>query len=219
MFDVIIVMAGSGQRTNLGYNKAFYKINDKPVFLYSIEKFRKFNNCNQIILVVNPQEIQEVKKYVSNVTIVSGGATRLESVYNGTKEVKSEYVLIHDAARPNILISDIKKVLDTLKTYDACALAVKPSNTIKEIKDEMIVRTLNRDSLVEVQTPQAFKSELYLEAINKAINDDKVIYDDLQIMEKYGNKVAKLVYGSYSNIKITNPIDLKIIEIMMKEGL
>lgn len=219
MFDAIIVMAGSGQRANLKYNKAFYEIFGKPVFMYSVEKFRSIRQCANIILVVNEKEIEDVKKYIKDEIIVIGGKTRLESVYNGTQKVLSDFVLVHDAARPNVKIEDIIKVYETLKDYDASALGVKPSNTIKEISGSLFKKTLNRDELVEVQTPQGFKSKIYINAIKKAINDDAIIYDDIQILEKYENISAKLVLGSYSNIKITNPIDFHIIELLMREGL
>ena len=104
-FDVILLIAGSGERCGLGYNKVLYKINGQPLFLYSLKKFLEFDECNKVILVLQEDEKDEIfqyieKEYLEKVDFVYGGNIRQQSVLNGLEKVKEKYVLVHDGARP-----------------------------------------------------------------------------------------------------------------------
>ncbi|MFA7366994.1 MAG: IspD/TarI family cytidylyltransferase [Bacilli bacterium] len=219
MFDVIILMAGTGQRAKLEYNKVFYQLMGKEVYQYSVDVFMSHEKCRNIILVVNENDLDRLESFGTNVIITKGGRTRMESVYCGLKHVQSEYVFIHDAARPNINSFLIDKLYQDVFAYDAAALAVKSTNAIKTVQDFRIEKTLNRSNLIEMQTPQAIKTSIYKEALQKAIDDGVNAYDDMEVVLLYTTVKPVYTNSSYSNIKITNEIDFKIMEVIMKEKI
>ena len=108
MFDCLLLMAGSGTRTTLNYNKIEYKINGKPLYQYSLEKFLSLKECNKVILVVKEDEYNKYKDLANErIDVVIGGDTRFNSVLNGARKATQDIVLIHDAARPNIKVENI----------------------------------------------------------------------------------------------------------------
>lgn len=220
MFDVIIVMAGRGSRTSLAYNKVFYPLFDIPIYEYSLNTFLSIPECHKVILVVNQDEVKEVIKHQSDkVLITIGGPTRQDSVFNGMELVESEYVLIHDGARPNVKVEDILKVYMEAKLHQASVLATPVVNTIKNCQDGFCLQTLERKNLFSMQTPQGVKKEIFKKALKQAKLDNFVGTDDVELLEKYSRIPAKIVIGKDSNLKITNDLDLKIMEMLMKEGL
>ena len=212
MFDCILLMAGSGVRTNLNYNKIKYQINNKPLYEYSLEKFLSIDECNKVILVVKNDEFDEYKHLVNNkISLVIGGDTRFNSVLNGIKTSDSKTVLIHDAARPNVNIEDIKKVYEASKKYDSVSLGVKVKDCIR--KDGDNTQTLERNKLWQVQTPQALNKELLIKGLESNKFDN--YYDDCEVLEKNFNINCQMVEGSYTNIKATTIEDLEYLEFLM----
>lgn len=214
---VIIVAAGSSSR--MGKNKQFMEIAGIPVIARTLLNFERCGCISNIILVTRREDIPSLQliaeKYgISKLSdIVEGGDTRQESVLKGfdrlAKEVKS--VLIHDGARPLTDESVIKAVVKGLEKYPAVTCAVKPKDTIKEITpDGLVVKTLKRESLVAVQTPQGVYKNEYLDAVKKA-GDVSVFTDDMSVMEAAGYEVLT-VEGDYKNIKITTPEDIAAAE-------
>lgn len=203
MYGVIILAAGIGSRMNLGYNKMLLKIDEKPIYMHTLDKFKDFN---EIVLVVN--EADNINP-IDGVKIVIGGKSRGESVYNGLKYINSEYVLIHDGARPYIDLKTIKEFKNELSNYDALAVATKVKDTIKEYKNG-IIKTLNRDDLIAMQTPQGGKTELFKKCYELEKKDGFTSTDDIQVIEKYSNAKIGIVYGNYSNIKITTIEDVRL---------
>lgn len=219
MYDAIILLAGKGERAKLDYNKAFYILGDKPIYQYSLDLFLSDPRCNNVILVINQLDKDKFGILPDNVITTYGGKTRMESVYCGLSHVTSDYVLIHDAARPNINMDLINNLLIDVYTYNATALAVKVVDAIKEVNLNHIKKTLKRDELIQMQTPQAVKSSIYKEALKKAIDDGVSVYDDMEVVELYTDITPVYTNGSYSNIKVTNKIDFKIMEVIMREKL
>lgn len=215
MFDCILLMAGTGKRSKLSFNKIKYKINDKPLFQYSLDVFLNVAECDKIILVVNEQEYDEYKSLKSDrVDVVVGGERRCDSVYQGILKSSKDYVLIHDAARPNIKEKDVLDVYNSLLLHKASCLGVKVKDTIKEVKDGFAQNTLDRNNLMQIATPQGVDRLLLLEGLkNKEIN----YYDDVSVLEiNYGIK-PKIIDGGYNNIKVTTPEDIKYIEYLLKD--
>lgn len=211
-YSVVVVAAGKGTRMGLDYNKLFVEIEpEKTILDKTLDIFLKDGKCRQIIVVTNDDDIQILKERYKSIDIdyVIGGQTRQASVYNGLKSVKESYVLIHDGARPFLSQMDLDKLVDTLHNEVAAILGVKAIQTIKLMKDGYIVDTIERNNVVEAQTPQAFKSDLILECHQKAIVDRYQATDDSQLFEKYAQQKVKFVEGSYENIKITTHNDLK----------
>jgi 2-C-methyl-D-erythritol 4-phosphate cytidylyltransferase len=174
--------------------------------------------------------------------IAPGGRERQDSVYNGLKLIddKNCMVFIHDGVRPlieKLLIEEVIKELLTaplkshsallfqkggrgdfkgFKGFDGVALGVPLKDTIKEAENGIIKKTLRRDSLWAIQTPQVFHYRNILEAYEKAMKEGFYSTDDAALMERYGGKI-KVVMGSYRNIKITTPEDLAIAELFLSK--
>ena len=218
----IIVAAGNSTRMQ-GINKQFLSIGDIPVIVRSLLAFENSKNISRIILVTRNEDIYALQllaeEYsISKLTdIVAGGDCRQESVLNGFSRLSENdsAVLIHDGARPFVTDKIIKDVSEALTLYPAVTCGIKLKDTVKEISAEgKVIKTLERDSLIAVQTPQGVWTEQYRKALSD--NDLSAFTDDTSIMEKAGYEV-KCVEGSYRNIKITTPEDIIIAQNLLKE--
>ena len=212
---VIIVAAGSSTRMQ-GENKQFIELNGVPVIVKSLLAFENCPLIKNIILVTREEDIFALQllaeKYSINKLsdIVCGGKTRPESVLNGFARVdkSAREVLIHDGARPLVTDKIISSVAEGLKKHTAVTCAVKVKDTIKEVDAAgKVIKTLVRDSLVAVQTPQGVRKEEYIKAV-ESLGDVTGFTDDMSIMEAVGYDIYT-VEGSYKNIKITTPEDVK----------
>ncbi len=219
MFDAVILMAGQGLRSGLNINKVFYKINDIPLYHYSLNAFLNAKDCRNIILVVRPEDIklldhQENKR----IKIVYGGLKRQDSVYNGVLSCEEQIILVHDSARPNININLINDIYEATKKYQAAFLGAAVVDTIRECHAGFYQKTLQRDDLWAVQTPQGFYQETYLSCSKKAQDESFYATDDIELIHKYSGIKAKLVESSANNLKVTNYNDFLIVEQLMKES-
>lgn len=219
---VIVVAAGASSRMK-GTNKQLINLGGIPVIIRTLRAFENCDDISNIILVVRDEDLFEIQmlthKYmITKISdIVCGGASRQESVLKGFARLKSneKYVLIHDGARPFIDSKVINSVVLALNNFSAVTCAVKVKDTVKQIdKDGKVIKTLDRDSLVSVQTPQGVNVEEYLEAVQK-VNVSEFT-DDTSIMEAAGYDVA-VVEGSYKNIKITTKEDIALAEGFLSE--
>lgn len=211
MFDCILLMAGSGSRSGLEYNKIKYEINNKPLYSYSLEKFLNLKQCNQVIMVVKEEEYNDfIHLQNERIKVVIGGDTRFNSVLHGIRVSNLETVLIHDAARPNITEKDILMLYEKSKDYDAVCLGVKVKDCIRSIKE--MSNTLERNDLWQVQTPQAINRELLLRGLESDKFDN--YYDDCEVLEKNFNIKCFMVEGSYQNIKVTTKEDIEYLEFL-----
>jgi 2-C-methyl-D-erythritol 4-phosphate cytidylyltransferase len=153
------------------------------------------------------------------VRVVGGGAERQDSVYRGLQVVNGEtagIVLVHDAARPFIQPDEIRAVIERAENKGAAIMASPAVDTIKQVKQSTIRRTLNRQFIYLAQTPQAFHYTIIKEAYDRAFAEGFRATDDAQLVERIGQKVS-VVEGTQVNIKITRPFDLKIAEVIHKE--
>lgn len=214
---VIIVAAGSSSRMN-GINKQMLLLGGIPVLARTLLTFERNEKISRIIVVSKKESVLEIQnmaeKYmISKVSdIVEGGASRQESVLNGLKRLSKneEKVLIHDGARPLVSQKIIENVVQALEEYIAVTCAVKVKDTIKLVDENgKALKTLNRENLVAVQTPQGARVTEYLKAIEQT--DISKYTDDTSILEAAGYAVYT-VEGSYKNIKITTAEDIAIAE-------
>ena len=207
-YSCVIVAAGKGSRMNLGYNKAYYMLDDKCILEHTIKAFKDDHDCKEIIVVC---DIDDFKAHIKDddVILVSGGATRSDSVYNGLQKVSYEYVMIHDGARPYVSSKILDDTKQCLSKHNACLAMVDCKDTIKKVVDNKVVKTYVRSTLKNAQTPQSFKTSLIIEAYQKAIADNFIATDDASIYEVYGNDDVYVIEGSYDNIKITTIEDIK----------
>jgi 2-C-methyl-D-erythritol 4-phosphate cytidylyltransferase len=214
MFSAVIVAAGSAKRTGLGFNKIFYKIKDKFLIEYSVDKFVNDPDFAEIILVVTKEDLKELRTIFSSSKIkyVIGGSTRQKSVFNGLSLVKEDFVLIHDSARPNISSEDINKIKDALKENDAAILFTPVKDSIIKYKTGVLERYLERTEIGLVQTPQGFKSALIKKAHSMAIKSKMVYTDDASLFSQELNQLVQLVEGNELNFKATTKHDLLLLE-------
>ncbi len=212
-YSVVIPCAGMGKRMDLGYNKLLYKMDgQKTVIEKTVGIFTADESCVQIILVISPQDQKEFIDLFGSTEKVEwclGGKERQDSVYQGLLRVKSDYVMIHDGARPYLTKDCIDRLLAALERYEACLLMVPAKDTIKIVDEDGFVReTPNRASLMHAQTPQAFKTEIIKEAYHLAKKQQILGTDDASLVELLTDVKVKMVEGDYGNIKITTPEDL-----------
>ena len=207
-YQAILLGAGSGTRANLGYNKVFYKVDNEPILLRGAKNFILDNRCTRLVVACKKEELEFVKKLfkgVSKAVFVIGGETRNESVKNALKFIDSEYVLIHDGARPNYSIKLLDRVLDGLNNHDAIIPALKVTDTIKKVDNGVIEDTVDRELLYFVQTPQGFKTSLIKKAHDLA--HDNMYTDDAMLIEKLTDAKTYIVQGEKTNIKYTDKED------------
>ncbi|MEW6170716.1 MAG: 2-C-methyl-D-erythritol 4-phosphate cytidylyltransferase [Candidatus Omnitrophota bacterium] len=220
--EAILLAAGRGKRLKNKISKPLIKILSKSILVYSLELFTKEPIIKKIIIVCNSKDISLVKKITKNFKkikkITLGGKERRDSVRNALSEVDkdTDLVLIHDTARPCLKKSDLKKIIKAGIKFQAAVLGVPVKSTIKlKDKNSFVKKTLPRDFIYEIQTPQIFKKGIILEAFKKFKNSN--FTDDASFVENIGKKV-KIVTGSYSNIKITTPEDLILAEGIFKKS-
>lgn len=218
----VIVSAGIGKRFGSS-DKVFAEIFDKPLLIWAVQAFEDINLIDEIWIVTRKELFQRARENLEKFNIkkvkkiIEGGGQRQDSVYNALKELyeNTDIVLIHDAARPMVSKTLIKKILNAMNSEIDGVIPVVPLNdTIKWIKKENIVGgTLNRDILRAVQTPQAFWFKKLLQAYKKAYEEDFYGTDDASLIERYGGKVLT-IDGEEKNIKITTKQDLQKLSVL-----
>jgi len=222
--SAVIVAAGLSQRCK-GEDKLFSLLDNKPLLAFTIEAFEKSDFISEIIIVTRENKLEKISKlckqngYDKVAQILIGGETRTQSVINGVFAVskKAKLIAIHDGARPCIETSLIDSTINAAAKFAAAAPAVKVSPTIKRIEGGVIVETVDRENLYEIQTPQIFREELIKAALTNVTKKSISVTDDCQAVEILGASVH-IIEGSHSNIKVTNPIDLCFAETILKRG-
>lgn len=218
----IILAAGNSSRYGKNINKNFEQINDKYILEFSLIAFNENKYIDEIIVILKDSERKIVEKillrhkYKKEIKLINGGSTRNESVYNGIKETESDIILIHDGARAAIKDEYINKCIEAMEEYKGATIAVRSKDTIK-VADEnnIVINTPKRNNTWQVQTPQCFNRKILLEEILK-YNFSSDITDECSLLEDAGYEV-KLICGDYSNIKLTDSDDLKILNVILQK--
>lgn len=206
----IITAGGTSSRFG-NKNKLLEKIHNKEVIRCTVEAFEK-SDVDEIIICANKSIISTLNEMFSH-KIIEGGPTRQASVYNGLKAINCDYVLIHDGARPVISPGLINRTIDIVKEKGAVSVMTKTIDTIKEVENGKIIKTIDRSKLYNTQTPQAFKYELIMNAHKKFAGQNYT--DDAGMLEDFGIDVY-VVDGSYNNIKITMQSDIELAKNFLK---
>ncbi len=208
-YDVLLLAGGKGTRLNLGYNKVLYRMdNGLTVLENAMQPFLKDSDLGKLIVVASKEDQIQIKLQ-PKMEFVENGKERFNSVFNGLSKVESPYVMIHDGARPYITAEDIANLKVTLASEDACMLAKASKDTIKEVVDGYIVRTIDRKLIYLAQTPQCFASNLIKEAYLAASKSEANFTDDASVLEWYdSSRKIKVVDSVNSNNKITFRDDL-----------
>ena len=223
----IVLAAGQGKRMHSKVQKQFLEIQGYPVLYYSLRCFQESSLIQDIILVTGEESISYCKEeivqkygFTKVSAVIPGGKERYDSVYAGLCECRDcEYVLIHDGARPFVTEEILKRGLQKVKETGACVIGMPSKDTVKLSDEEGYVKeTPNRKCVWTIQTPQIFLYSLIREAHDSIRQKDmsKITDDAMVVEQETGAKVA-LAEGSYQNIKITTPEDMKTAEAFLED--
>jgi 2-C-methyl-D-erythritol 4-phosphate cytidylyltransferase len=209
--SLILLLGGKG--TRFGGKKQFLTYKGKFLFELLLERIE--NLFTEIVLVAPEGDIGRLKEKFPRFKFAKSGRERQFSVFNGLKEVTQGVVVVHDGARP---LAGRRLFEEALK-LDSCdgKIPVIPlRDTVKEISPTgEIVKTLPREKLVAVQTPQGFKTEILKECHRRALKENFLATDDAALLERYGKRVCTFK-GEFSNLKITYPEDWEIARCLLK---
>jgi len=223
-FAAIVLSAGVGSRMKSDIPKQYMDLAGKPVIYYSLKAFEDAG-FSSIVLVCGKDDVEYCKKEIvekhdlKNVTaVVPGGKERYHSVFEGLKAVgETDYVFIHDGARPMIDEETIGRLKEAVVKEEAAVAGVQAKDTIKIVDEEAYVTdTPERQYVWQVQTPQCFAFPIIYEAYKSIIQDEEEgwtipkITDDAMVLEYATDHEVKMVEANYRNIKITTPEDLVI---------
>ncbi|MFD2703713.1 2-C-methyl-D-erythritol 4-phosphate cytidylyltransferase [Paenibacillus shunpengii] len=223
-WGAVIVAAGKGTRMGYAESKQFLLLQDKPIFIHTLEVFSRVSRIKEMIVVTGAADVKRCEEWIhkfgleAQVRVTAGGSERQDSVYAGLKQLTSDYVLVHDGVRPFVTPELIENCMEAAMEHGAAVLAVPVKDTIKQVNEEgIIMSTPDRRSLWSIQTPQAFRLSALLEAHERAMQEAFLGTDDAMLIERLGKQV-KVVEGRYTNIKITTPDDLDYAVFMQKRG-
>lgn len=222
----IVLAAGKGSRMNSEIPKQFMEIDGYPVLYYSLKAFEA-SSVDSVVLVASSdmtdycrENIVDKYGFSKVKSIVSGGSERCWSVYAGLEAASgADYVLIHDGARPCITPQMINDLEECVREYGACTAGVPAKDTIKLVDaNGQSIETPDREHLWQIQTPQGFDAYLIWECYQRFLHDKGAkVTDDTMLVENYSEVRSKVIMGSYENIKITTPEDIKIAQIFLKK--
>ena len=214
----IIVGGGQGKRMGTDIPKQLLKLDGVTIIERTLRPFIRCQDVEGIVIVAAENIVEHIEKILHNyteskklLTVIKGGTERQDSVWNGLNVVPdgTDVVVIHDAVRPFITSSLITECVQSAMKLGAVTVTRPIKETVKEIDDNVIIRTLDRSRLCITQTPQVFRTELILEAHKHAREENYVGTDDCILVERLGHPVHS-IKGNEINIKITTPVDLKI---------
>jgi 2-C-methyl-D-erythritol 4-phosphate cytidylyltransferase len=206
---VLLLAAGEGTRLGTSGPKAFVDVAGVPMLKRAADAARAAELVDGLVVAVPDAAVDRARGVLDDrATIVAGGPTRQASAWRALRAAPvCDAVLVHDAARalcPSILFDLCLRALDD---HEAVCTVVPVWDTLKEVSDGFITRTVDRSDLAAAQTPQGFRTALYRRAHEEAIRDDVLATDDVALVERLGVKVGTVV-GSAMNIKITTRADL-----------
>ncbi|XP_077224318.1 nucleotide-diphospho-sugar transferases superfamily protein [Tasmannia lanceolata] len=216
--SVVLLAGGKGKRMGANMPKQYLPLLGQPIALYSFFTFSHMVEVKEIVVVCDPSYrdiFEDTSKEIHvDLKFALPGKERQDSVFNGLQEIDggSELTCIHDSARPLVSPGDIKKVLNDGWRNGAAVLGVPVKATIKEADSEsFVVRTLDRKTLWEMQTPQVIKPVLLRNGFKLVQRNGLEVTDDVSIVEHLNHPVY-ITEGSYTNIKVTTPDDLLLAE-------
>lgn len=214
--DVVIPAAGAGTRLGGRVPKQFRRLGGSPVLVATVRHFTRHPAVRAIALAAPAAQLDRTRRLLRplerrlRLTVVPGGATRQESVWLALQALPpgGEVIVVHDAVRPFVSRALIDAVIEAARRTGAAICALPVAETIKRVRDGLVLGTVEREELWTVQTPQAFRADLLREAHDKARRDAVVGTDDAMLVERLGHPV-RVVPGSAENVKITTPEDLR----------
>ena len=233
MVYAVILAGGVGSRMGGDKPKQYLTVKDKPIIIYTIEKFIAVPQFEKIIVLCPKQWVEHtknlVKKHIApakdSIAVIEGGDTRNETIMNAISYIEQEgkldddtIIVTHDSVRPFVTNRIIEENIEFAKQYGACDTVVPATDTIVEALDNTIISSIpDRSKMYQGQTPQSFNA-LKLKNIYAALTDEEkdILTDAAKIFVIKGEKVA-LVQGETYNMKITYPYDLRVAKSLLED--
>jgi len=227
----VLPAAGLGTRMGADTPKQFLALDGVPLLLFTLRRLAACPLITDFVIATRAEEIDsvtssaEAEKFAQPVSVVRGGDTRQDSVANALAEVspESEFILVHDAVRPLVTVSQIERVIAEAEACDAAILGIPAMDTVKEVKRAslpndvaLVTATIPRERVVLAQTPQVFRASLLLEAFARARQDGVTASDEAGLVERLGRDVH-VVVGAERNLKITRPGDMELAEFHLRQ--
>ena len=222
----LVPAAGSAQRMN-GVNKLFRPLCGVPVLVRTLTSLQLARRVDEIIVAAREQDIEEVSRLCKEYAVtkckkvIVGGATREASVMRAATEASRDTRLlaVHDGARPLVTPDLIDRTIEAAERYGAVAPALPVKDTVKRVKEGgEVERTLKREALRAVQTPQVFDADLLKASLHAAFEAGAELTDDCSAVERLG-KVVFLIDGEEENLKITTPVDMIFAEAVLRRRM
>lgn len=207
-YQAIVLAAGEGKRAQLSYNKVLFEIEGESIVFLATKNFIEDTDCKQVLIVCQNKDLCALKKIFKDypkVCFVEGGSTRQKSVYNALLNITAKYVLVHDGARPYFSKELLKNLKNRIEQYNCVIPVIDSIDSLKIIKDNIVVKTINRLEVKRVQTPQAFLTSTLIFAHKNAKRESYT--DDSAIVEDVTSEQIYVIDGEEKNIKYTNPQD------------
>jgi len=216
----VILAAGRSERFRGRVNKVFVLLRGRPLLRWCVDAFVASGAVEELVVVARPGEEGQISALLSEVPlpvqVVLGGERRQDSARAGVEAARGEYVLVHDAARPLVSPELIRRVLKATEEFEAAVPVLSVVDTVRYVDERGFLRPedVRRAGLVRIQTPQGFRRELLLSALEHAERQGLPLTDDASAVLALGRRVAA-VPGSPENLKITHPEDLKLAESLL----
>jgi 2-C-methyl-D-erythritol 4-phosphate cytidylyltransferase len=221
----IVVAAGKGTRLGGNRPKQFLELDGIPVIVHTLKQFERCREISELVIVLPREErdgfLSLLKEFglQKPTRVVAGGPTRAQSVQRGLALIgEAEIVAVHDGVRPFVTPAEIDQVVAAARATGAAILVAPVADTIKEIKDDRVVRTLSRTQLRRALTPQCFRFDILKRAYDQLAEveaEDIEVTDDCFLVERLGVEIVA-VEGSARNIKITREEDLLLGEAILR---
>jgi 2-C-methyl-D-erythritol 4-phosphate cytidylyltransferase len=221
----IIAAAGTGTRMASDRPKQFLLLAGTPIIFHTLKVFEQCESIHEVILVLPAEEsagfVSAAGKYGLRkvARVIPGGATRADSVKRGLMAIRpatAEIVAVHDGVRPFVTVEEIDAVVAAAQTDGAAILVAPVTDTIKQVEDHHVVKTLDRGGLRRALTPQCFRYDLLRQAYQAADVTDPAVTDESVLVEQLGISVS-FVEGNSRNIKITTVEDLAVAEAILDD--
>ena len=216
----VILAAGRGERFQGQVNKVFVLLRGRPLLRWCVDVFPASGVVGELVVVARPGEEGRITELLSEVPlpvqVVPGGKRRQDSARAGIEAARGEYVLVHDAARPLVSPELIRRVLKATEEHGAAVPVFPVVDTVRYVDERGFLRPedVPRAGLVRIQTPQGFRRELLLSALEHAERQGLPLTDDASAVLALGKPVAA-VPGDPRNLKITHPEDLALAESLL----
>jgi 2-C-methyl-D-erythritol 4-phosphate cytidylyltransferase len=221
----IVVAAGKGPRLGGNRPKQFLELDGIPVIVHTLRQFERCREIDEVIVVLPAEETAGFQSVAEQFglqklsRVIGGGATRAQSVQRGLAVVsEAEVIAVHDGVRPFVTPEEIDRVAASARAKGAAVLVAPLADTIKEIKDDRVVRTLTRSQLRRALTPQCFRLDILKRAYDQLAEVEAEgieVTDDSLLVERLGVEIVA-IEGSARNIKITRQEDLVLGEVLLK---